>query len=106
MREAKVDILKCFGEDSTLYYNDPANMWRMTADFEKILANSKENEERLLKASNLDAQRQLLRIKLETDWLVLEMIQPFVKIFKHEKVPSEQEEEDVGVDDSFESTNE
>ena len=36
LKAQRADILKCFGEDSLIFYYDPSTKWRMSCDFNKV----------------------------------------------------------------------
>lgn len=55
LKEARVDILRCFCEENTLYYYDPSSMWRIYCDFGKILEKVKDRDDKLLSATDLES---------------------------------------------------
>ena len=101
LKEERIDILKCFCENNVIYYYDPSQMWRMNCDFTNIIQKIKNYEEAQLESCDLEAQRSLLRLKIQYNWLVVEMIQPTFKIYKHLTVLPTKEE--PSLEDSFDS---
>lgn len=101
-KEHKFDILRVFGEESTFYYHDPSTTWRIIANFDETLKRIEGREDKHLNATDLEAQRSLLRVKVQFNWLVLEMIQPTFKVYKELTVLPKEEEQSID-DNSFDS---
>jgi hypothetical protein len=55
LKEARYDILRVFGEESTFYYHDPSTTWRILANFSDILQKIRDREDKSLSATDLEA---------------------------------------------------
>ncbi|CDW77078.1 UNKNOWN [Stylonychia lemnae] len=81
----KVDILKLFAQESSLFYYDPSSIWSMQYDFKKGLDKLEgvKDSDDLLASTDRVAQRDLIRIKNKSKWLILEMQQPTLTVIKN-----------------------
>eukprot|EP00347_Sterkiella_histriomuscorum_P008018 403346684 len=85
LKAMKVDILKLFAEKSSLFYYDPSSLWSMSFDFKKELETLSPDcdSEFFLNQNGRKTQRDNIRIKNRQNWLILEMIQPTLTVYKN-----------------------
>ena len=88
LKSLKIDVLALFAGHCLLSYYDPSSIWRMVFNFGKALQHIDQyREEASLESAGLTLQRDFIRIKNRSQWLLLEMKQPTLTLIKNFSAP-------------------
>ena len=88
LKAQRVDILKLMAEQSQLFYYEPSSMWTLNYDFRKAVPGERgagglsreTNSDYFLGLNGKEVQREVIRLKVKSKWLVLEMKMPTLTV--------------------------